>query len=99
MPKPKGTPKTPGSGRKKGTPNKITDSIKNLLNELFPEARLKQLWEYHLKNEVPSTRYRTFEMANHYLFGKPVMPIQGAEDAPPILINVSAIPKRRERAD
>jgi hypothetical protein len=31
-----------------------------------------------------------------YLFGKPVQPIQGAEDAPPILINVSAIPKKRE---
>lgn len=97
MPKPKGSPKT--GGRKAGTPNKVTDSIKNLLNELFPEARLKTLWEYHLKNEVPSTRYRTFEMANHYLFGKPVMPIQGAEDAPPIKIDISAIPRKRKRVE
>jgi len=95
MPKPKGLPKT--GGRKKGTPNKVTDSIKNLLNELFPEARLKRLWEYHLKTEVPSTRYRTFEMVNHYLFGKPAMPIIGSEDQPPVHIDISAIPRKRER--
>lgn len=96
MPKPKGLPKT--GGRKKGTPNKITQSIKDLLNELFPEERLKKLWEFHLKNEVPGTRYRTFEMANHYLFGKPAMPIIGSEDAPPVHIDISAIPRKRERA-
>src|SRR5271168_3215620 len=95
MPKPKGLPKT--GGRKKGTPNKVTDSIKNLLNELFPEARLKRLWEYHLKTEVPSTRYRTFEMVNHYLFGKPAMPISGSEDQPPVHIDISAIPMKRNR--
>jgi len=96
VPKPKGLPKT--GGRKKGTPNKITQSIKDLLNELFPEERLKKLWEFHLKNEVPGTRYRTFEMANHYLFGKPAMPIIGSEDAPPVHIDISAIPRKRERA-
>src|SRR5271168_5639187 len=98
MPQRKGSPKTPGSGRKKGTPNKVTDSIKALLNQLFPEERLKKLWEFHLKTEVPSTRYRTFEMANHYLFGKPVMPISGAEDMPPVHIDISAIPRKRKRA-
>lgn len=97
MPKPKGSPKT--GGRKKGTPNKVTQSIKDLLNELFPEQELKRLWLYHLNKEVPSTRYRTFEMANHYLFGKPAMPIIGSEDAPPVHIDISAIPRKRKRAE
>jgi hypothetical protein len=95
MPKPKGSPKT--GGRTKGTPNKVTDSIKALLNELFPEARLKREWEFHLKHEVSSTRFRTFEMVNHYLFGKPVMPVIGSEDQPPVRIDISAIPHKRER--
>jgi hypothetical protein len=95
MGKTKGSPKT--GGRKKGTPNKATQSIKDLLNELFPEERLKREWEYHLKHKVASTRYRTFELANHYLFGKPAMPIIGSEDQPPVHIDISAIPHKRQR--
>jgi hypothetical protein len=94
MPKPKGSPKT--GGRKKGTPNKITQGF---TERAFPEERLKKLWEFHLKNEVPSMRYRTFEMVNHYLFGKPVMPISGAEDVPPVHIDISAIPHRFKQVD
>lgn len=90
--------KTPGSGRKPGTPNKVTDSIKALLNRLLPEKKLAEEWEYHLAHKDPQIRYKTFELANAYLFGKPVMPIQGAEDAPPVHIDISAIPRKRERA-
>ncbi len=86
-------------GRKPGTPNKVTDSIKNLLNRLLPEERLAREWEYHLKHRDPQIRYKTFELANAYLFGKPVMPIQGAEDAPPVHIDISAIPMKRKRAE
>lgn len=93
----KGRAKT--GGRKAGTPNKATESIKNLLNEKLSEERLGQMWEFFLTHKDLHYRWKAFELANAYLFGKPVMPIQGAEDAPPILINVSAIPKRRERAD
>jgi hypothetical protein len=84
-------------GRKPGTPNKATENIKNLLNRLLPEDRLEREWEHHLTHKDPHIRWKAFELANVYLFGKPVQPIQGAEDAPPILINVSAIPKKRER--
>jgi hypothetical protein len=38
-------------------------------------------------------------MVNHYLFGKPAMPIIGSEDQPPVHIDISAIPRKRERAD
>jgi hypothetical protein len=36
-------------GRKAGTPNKATDSIKNLLDCVLPEERLKREWNYFLK--------------------------------------------------
>lgn len=90
--------KTPGSGRKKGTPNKVTDSIKSLLNRVLPEAELEKQWRFFLKHADPQIRYKTFELANAYMFGKPVMPISGSEDLPPVHIDISAIPRKRERA-
>ena len=91
----KGKPKT--GGRKAGTPNKATTEIKALLNRLLPEERLANEWERNLKHKDPQIRWKAFELANAYLFGKPVMPIQGADDAPPVHIDISAIPMKRER--
>jgi len=93
----KGRAKT--GGRSAGTPNKATDSIKILLNALLPEERLAREWEHHLKHKDPQIRWKAFELANAYLFGQPVKPIQGTEDAPPVHIDISAIPRKRERAD
>jgi hypothetical protein len=42
-------------------------------------------------------RLKAFKLANAYLFGKPAMPTIGSEDAPPIHIDISAIPMKRER--
>jgi hypothetical protein len=39
--------------RKPGTPNKATDSIKNLLNRLLPEERLEREWNFFLKHADP----------------------------------------------
>jgi hypothetical protein len=91
----KGKKKT--GGRTPGTPNKVTDSIKNLLNRVLPEVELEKQWRFFLSHEDPQIRYKVFELANAYMFGKPVMPIQGAEDAPPIHINLSCIPWKRKR--
>ena len=84
-------------GRKPGSLNKATESIKNLLNELLPEDRLRSEWEHHLRHKDPQIRWKAFVLANAYLFGKPVMPISGPEDAPPIHIDISAIPIKRKR--
>jgi hypothetical protein len=89
--------RTKTGGRKAGTPNKVTDSIKNLLNRILPEAVLEKNWNFFLTHRDIAYRWKAHELANAYLFGKPVMPISGAEDAPPILINISAIPRKRER--
>jgi hypothetical protein len=84
-------------GRQPGTPNKATESIKNLLNRLLPEERLEREWNYYLRHADPHIRFEAFKLTNSYLFGKPVQPVVGEELAPPIKINVSAIPKKRER--
>jgi hypothetical protein len=85
-------------GRKKGTPNKATESIKALLNAILPENKLRKQWKHHLEHKDPHIRFETFKLANHYLFGKPAQPIVGDEALPPVEINISAIPRKRERA-
>jgi hypothetical protein len=51
MPFQKGKAKT--GGRKRGTPNKATESIKNLLDRVLPEERLEREWNYYLKHADP----------------------------------------------
>lgn len=85
-------------GRKPGVPNKATASIKDLLNELLPREELVRLWKNAIYAKDRSTRMKAFEMANHYLFGKPVLTVGGHEDALPIKIDISAIPQHREPA-
>jgi hypothetical protein len=81
-------------GRKKGTGNKGTESIKILLSTLLPEEELAKLWKKKLYSKDPHIAMKAFEMAVHYMFGKPVQPVAGEELAPPIKIDISAIPTR-----
>jgi hypothetical protein len=41
---------------------------------------------------------KAFELALHYMFGKPAQPQVGEENAPPIKIDISAIPTRHVKA-
>jgi hypothetical protein len=82
-------------GRKKGTRDKGTDSIKTLLNTLLPEEELAGLWKQKLYSKNPQVAMKAFELAIHYMFGKPVQPVASEELAPPIKIDISAIPKFR----
>jgi hypothetical protein len=85
-------------GRVKGQPNKATVAIKELLNTLLPEKELAALWKKKLYHRDPHIALKAFELANHYLFGKPIQPIVGDELAPPIKIDISAISKYRVKA-
>ena len=61
MPKKKGSKKTPGSGRKKGVPNKIVKEFKDLMNSILfdkPEVTRKKLLE--LRDSVEPTDRKTF---------------------------------------
>jgi hypothetical protein len=85
-------------GRKKGTRNKGTDSIKTLLNTLLPEEELAKLWKKKLYSKDPHIAMKAFELAIHYMFGKPVQSVVGEDFAPPIKIDISAIPRHLVKA-
>jgi hypothetical protein len=83
-------------GRQKGTPNAPPPvDLKQLLNRMIPEPLLEKMWWKELHNKDPHIRFKAFEMMLHYRFGKPVQPIVGEENAPPVKIDISAIPKFR----
>ena len=85
-------------GRKKGTPNKATQSIKDLLLSVLEDSRNRQEWEYWLKHKDPHYRWEAFKLAQFYMFGKPVQPVASEEIAPPIKIDISAIPRHLVKA-
>jgi hypothetical protein len=85
-------------GRKKGTRNKGTDSIKTLLNTLLPKEELAKLWKKKLYSKDPQIAMKAFELAIHYMFGKPVQSVVGEDSAPPIKIDISAIPRHHVKA-
>jgi hypothetical protein len=41
---------------------------------------------------------KAFELAIHYMFGKPVQSVVGKDFAPPIKIDISAIPRHLVKA-
>lgn len=71
-------------GRKKGTPNRATESIKNALDALLPEHEFVALWNKFLQHKNPHIAFEAFKLANYYMFGKPVTIVAGAEEPPPI---------------
>lgn len=86
----KGQKKT--GGRKKGSPNQAY-TIKAILKGILDEERLTELWKGYLSHKDLEVRFEAFKLANFYLFGKPITIVAGAEDLPPVKIDISAIPK------
>jgi hypothetical protein len=69
-PHPKGTPKTPGSGRKKGTPTKKTIALRELMAALSGDVyyQEKLLKDFRTRRVHPTVEVRVWE----YALGKPV---------------------------
>jgi hypothetical protein len=87
-------------GRKKGTGNKATVELKELLNRMVPEKELEALWRKKLGHKDPAIAMKAFELMLHYRFGRPVQPVAGGdEEEAPIKIDISAIPKFRVKAN
>jgi hypothetical protein len=84
-------------GRAAGTPNKATAGIKALRAEMLPDDRLKKEWNKSLQHSDPRIAFEAFKLANAYLFGRPGQQAVDEELAPPIRIDISAIPMKRER--
>src|SRR6516165_7447877 len=68
-------------GRKSHTPNKVTQSIRGLLNAELPEDELRKLWHKYLYNKDPAIAFEAFKLANQYLFGRAASSPIHEEDA------------------
>jgi hypothetical protein len=69
-------------GRKPGTPNKVTQSIRALLNTALPEDELLRLWKKYLYHREAHIAFEAFKLANQYKFGRPASSPINEEDAP-----------------
>jgi hypothetical protein len=85
-------------GRVKGVPNLATVAIKELLNSKVSDEELWKLWKKKLYSKDPHIATKALELVLHYKYGKPIQPIVGEELAPPIKIDISAIPTRHVKA-
>jgi hypothetical protein len=86
-------------GRQKGARNVATAGIKALLAEVLSDGELKRRWKKWLGHRDQHIAFEAFKLALFYLYGKPIQPLVDEEPAPPIRIDISAIPFRRERVD
>ena len=92
----KGRKKT--GGRVKGQPNNVAIELKQMLHDMVPEEELRRRWMKYLNCKDWHISWKAFELMCHYRFGKPVQPIVGEEFAPPIKIDISAIPQHLVKA-
>ena len=86
-------------GRQKGARNIASAGIKTLLGEVLCDAELKRRWKRWLGHRDERIAFEAFKLALSYLYGKPVQPVAGDESAPPLRIDISAIPSHRELAE
>ena len=56
-------------GRKPHTPNKVTQSIRVLLNTILPPEELEKHWRFYLKHRDIEIRIAAFKFAQLYMFG------------------------------
>ncbi|MHC4371488.1 MAG: hypothetical protein ACYSW8_28060 [Planctomycetota bacterium] len=88
----KGTPKTPGSGRKKGSKNKQTIEVKEMARELlenkdYQRNLLKRLKAGELPPQLETLLY-------HYRFGKPAVKLE-VETGPDLRAAIEATLTRK----
>ena len=85
-------------GRKPGSLNRATLAVKEILARVQTDEIQERDWRKWLNHKDPHIAWEAFKLAQSYLHGKPVPPVVGVEESPPLTINVSAIPSYREPA-
>jgi len=85
-------------GRKPNTPNKVTQSIRILLNTILLPEELEKHWRFYLKHKDIEIRFAAFKLAQLYMFGRPSPLLLAQKDAPQQQrepeFDLSAIPTR-----
>lgn len=86
-------------GRQKGTPNKAKLGVRDLLDRVLDDDANERAWRKWLKHKDSKIAFEAFKLAQAYKYGKPVQPVVDEDPAPPVQINISAIPMKRERVN
>jgi hypothetical protein len=82
-------------GRKPNTPNKVTQSIRILLNTVLPPEELEKHWRFYLNHKDLEIRFEAFKLAQFYMFGRPSPLLQDApQQQMEPQFDLSAIPTR-----
>ena len=91
-----GTPKgIRYGGRKPHTPNKVTQSIRILLNTILQPEELEKHWRFYLKQKDIEIRFAAFKLAQLYMFGRPSpLPQDAPQQQSEPQFDLSAIPTR-----
>ena len=97
-------PQTPEASAEIGTAQQLGEKGATLWRQLQQRygtrnSRNAEEWDYWLRCKDRHYRWEAFKLAQAYMFGKPVQSVASEELAPPIKIDVSAIPSYREPAD
>ena len=90
MPRPKGSGKPLGSGRKKGTRNKATVEVRDAAQTYTKDA-LKTLKDIAKSGKNEAARVSAACAILDRGHGKPVPPIAGDADGPPLAATVTVI--------
>ena len=67
---PKGSPKVPGSGRKKGTPNRVTRQVREIACKYTARA-VRQAWKLATEAKNQETQLKALELILAYGHGRP----------------------------
>jgi hypothetical protein len=74
----RGDPKPPGSGRKKGTPNKVTRAVKEFFAELVDDPQVQA----RLRQQIMEGDTRAFFRAVEHVIGRPKEPVEHSISGP-----------------
>ena len=90
--RPKGLPRPPGSGRQKGTPNRVTAEVKSLAQR-YGRRAIRELAKLALKSPDEQVRLAALRELLNRGYGKPVQPteLSGPDRGPVPLVDVAAL--------
>lgn len=88
---PKGTPRAAHSGRKKGTPNKISQDARVVFAGILTDETENKLWERFLNVEDNRVAWEAFKRAVEYKRGKPTETIEHLGGDKPIRVLIEHI--------
>ncbi len=80
---PKGRRRPEGSGRKKGTPNRITREVREIAQKYTARA-VRQAWKLAKEAKSQDTQLKALELILAYGHGKPTQMIAGDPEGEPI---------------